>query len=48
MRQAEVYYRYDLMDHLHVSPSIQWIQNSGLSKDSNSGYVVSLRGGVVF
>ena len=48
MRQAEVYYRYDLMDHLHVSPSLQWIQNSGLSKDSNSGTVVSLRGGVVF
>jgi hypothetical protein len=48
MRQAEIYYRYDLMDHLHVSPSIQWIQNSGLTKDSNSGTVVSLRGGVVF
>lgn len=28
-RQAEIYLRYDVNDSLHVTPSVQWIENSG-------------------
>jgi porin len=48
MSQAEVYMRFDLRDNLHVTPSIQWIENSGLTKTSKSGGIVSLRGGYAF
>lgn len=48
MKQAEVYMRFNLRDNLHVTPSIQWIKNSGLTKSSKSSGIVSLRGGFTF
>lgn len=50
MRQAEIYVRFDVSDALHVTPSLQWIENSGLVKNEGdkSTLVTSLRASYAF
>lgn len=51
--QAEIYTRFHIHDQLQLTPSLQWIQNSGFRKpdtnaDSNPVGVFSLRASYVF
>lgn len=43
--QAEVYVRFDVLKSFQVTPSIQWIENSGLveNPDNRSSIITSLR-----
>lgn len=45
MHQAEVYVRFDLSDAFHVTPSLQWLENSGLmeNEEDKSTIITSLR-----
>lgn len=48
--QAEIYWRMDINEQFQLSPSLQWIENSGFVKtdSTNSGAVFSLRLKYVF
>jgi len=34
--QAEIYARFDLSNSLHITPSVQWLENSGFDKSGTS------------
>jgi hypothetical protein len=52
MTQAEIYLRLELTDSLHITPSVQWIENSGFTKspddEDNQASIVSIRAGYGF
>lgn len=40
LHQAEVYVRFNLSDTFHITPSIQWLENSGLREDPDEKSVI--------